>query len=85
MVKEACVQKCVEKVWLVEQSLFEWWTTKGDMKMWEGPIGRNCLPVCGHSSDTVLASNGTKVPDNIDNNELWISEKFVAKSNQHRY
>lgn len=72
------MEKCAEKCVLQEQSLMECWTTGGDRKLWEGPIESNCLPVCGLSSDTVLASDGTRVPDDF---ELYIFEKLVAKGN----
>lgn len=40
------------------------------MKLWEGPIGSNRWPVCGFSSDIVLANNGARVPSKGDHNGL---------------
>lgn len=48
------------------------------MKLWEGPIESNCFPVCGPSSDTVLASDRTRVPGGF---ELGNFKKEVARGN----
>ena len=92
MVKEIGVGKCA----LVGQLLLECWTTGGDVKLQDCPIGSNCLPVGGPSIDTVLANKGTRGPnDNVElNNPLWniasevkqkdvvlISDCVVAKGN----
>ncbi|XP_040189602.1 uncharacterized protein LOC120921054 [Rana temporaria] len=63
VVKEIGVEKCV----LVGQLLLECWTTGGDVKLRDCPIGSNCLPVGGPSIDSVLTNKGTRGPiDNVE-------------------